>query len=377
MSVYKDEKLKTWFFVCRYKDTSTDKLIQKKKRGFTTKKEAKQVELTFLQDIEDNNASNHRTLKLSALCTNFINYKQINVAKKTYQSFKYDIDRFIITFFGDVPVKKITPLKINEWKLWIDNLTYNKNGEKQNYSTGYKNDAIILIKSIFSFGYKHKLINDDPTTMLQKFKKTFDDYDKNNIFSLKDFDIFINEVDSFIWKLFYTTLFQTGMRKGEIRAIRWKDIKDKVIEVNKSLGQQSCVDFKFTLPKTKGSVRKIEITGRLYDLLLQHKETQRTYYGFNDEWFVFGGNRPISTTQIDRVKNNAIKSANAKGFNIPYVRIHDFRHSHASILISERVNITYVSKRLGHSNIGMTLEVYTHLINELAETEAQKIEDIF
>ena len=183
------------------------------------------------------------------------------------------------------------------------------------------------MKSIFSFGYKHKLIDDDPTTMLQKFKKSYDDYDKNNIFLLKDFDIFINEVDSSIWKLFNTTLFQTCMRKGEIRAIHWKDLKDKVIEVNKSLGQQSCVDFKFTLPKTKGSVRKIEITGRLYDLLLQHKETQHTYYGFNNEWFVFGGNRPISTTQIDRVKNNAIISANDNGFNIPYVRIHDFRHS--------------------------------------------------
>ena len=64
-------------------------------------------------------------------------------------------------------------------------------------------------------------------------------------------------------------------------------------------------------------------------------------------------------TSIERIKNNAVKKAGVKK-----IRIHDFRHSHASNLIGEGMDIVAVSKRLGHSNVEMTLSVYTHLLNK-------------
>ena len=73
----------------------------------------------------------------------------------------------------------------------------------------------------------------------------------------------------------------------------------------------------------------------------------------------FGRLKPLPQTSIDRVKDNAIKEA-----KVPRIRIHDFRHSHASNLIANGVNIVAVSKRLGHSDINMTLKIYTHLIQK-------------
>ncbi len=81
--------------------------------------------------------------------------------------------------------------------------------------------------------------------------------------------------------------------------------------------------------------------------------------GFTNEWFMFGRDKPLVLASIDRAKEVAIKKAGVKR-----IRIHDFRHSHASNLIASGVNIVAVSKRLGHSDVNMTLKVYTHLIND-------------
>lgn len=80
---------------------------------------------------------------------------------------------------------------------------------------------------------------------------------------------------------------------------------------------------------------------------------------FDDDWFVFGGIKPLSPTTIARKKDNYCKEAGVKK-----IRIHDFRHSHVSLLISKGVPITAISKRLGHSNIEMTFNTYAHLIPE-------------
>ena len=80
---------------------------------------------------------------------------------------------------------------------------------------------------------------------------------------------------------------------------------------------------------------------------------------FDDSWFMFGGRNPLPRTSIERIKNKAISQAKVKK-----IRIHDFRHSHASNLIGEGMDIVAVSKRLGHSNVSITLQVYTHLIQK-------------
>ena len=74
---------------------------------------------------------------------------------------------------------------------------------------------------------------------------------------------------------------------------------------------------------------------------------------------MFGGERPLSRTRITNAKEIAIKRSGVKR-----ITIHDFRHSHASNLINEGINIVAVSRRLGHADVNMTLEVYTHLFKK-------------
>lgn len=82
----------------------------------------------------------------------------------------------------------------------------------------------------------------------------------------------------------------------------------------------------------------------------------KQYTDFNKEWFVFGNSLPFSETTIQEYKNKACKLAKVK-----QIRIHDFRHSCASLLINKGASIALVSKYLGHSNISITLNTYTHM----------------
>jgi integrase len=80
-----------------------------------------------------------------------------------------------------------------------------------------------------------------------------------------------------------------------------------------------------------------------------------SYNNFNDNFFVFGGEKPLAPTSIDRYKKKACDKA-----NIRPITQHQFRHSHATLLVDNGFPITTVSKRLGHSKVSTTLDYYVH-----------------
>ena len=86
------------------------------------------------------------------------------------------------------------------------------------------------------------------------------------------------------------------------------------------------------------------------------KEEVSKEYGFNDDYFVIGDAFPVASNTITSRKNRNCKLA-----DVPQIRIHDFRHSCASLLVNNGANITLVAKYLGHSKIEETLNTYTHL----------------
>lgn len=102
-------------------------------------------------------------------------------------------------------------------------------------------------------------------------------------------------------------------------------------------------------------------------LLNDLKEYYKKYVGFNDSWYIFGGLIPLSRTTIGRKRDEYCKKAQVKR-----IRIHDFRHSHATLLVSNGLPITAISERLGHSETSMTLNIYSHAVPE----DEKKITDL-
>lgn len=108
-----------------------------------------------------------------------------------------------------------------------------------------------------------------------------------------------------------------------------------------------------TLPKNATSVREISLDKSLIGLL---KNKHKMIGGYSENFIVFGATKYLADETVRRHQRKYTQLANVKN-----IRLHDFRHSHASWLINNGANIVLVAKRLGHKDTQMTLNTYTHL----------------
>ena len=180
---------------------------------------------------------------------------------------------------------------------------------------------------------------------------------------------------------FCTKLLDFIMR-GELRGLQWKDIdlERKTLSVRKQITDRcgTVKKFKFVVPKTQNSIRTLKMPETLVNSLKKTKLEAKQLNGFNENYFVAGDAFPINSNALADCKNTNCEKAGVK-----QIRLHDFRHSCASLLINKGANIQVVAKYLGHTKIEETLKTYSHLfistldeiINVIDTLEDNKTDD--
>ena len=138
--------------------------------------------------------------------------------------------------------------------------------------------------------------------------------------------------------------------------MRWSDIDGSYLSVKRSLTQKLHGRDVETPPKNRSSIRTIQIPLPLMAILSDHKKRQEKLFSFDEDNHILGDGRSLRDTSI---QNRNILYAKLAG--VERIRIHDFRHSHASLLANMGINIQEVARRLGHSKIEMTWNTYSHL----------------
>ena len=181
-------------------------------------------------------------------------------------------------------------------------------------------------------------------------------------FTYDEFKKFISVEEDLQHKTMFEILYYCGLRKGELRGLQWKDIdlNKKTISIKRQITDRggTVKSFQFSSPKTKSSIRTLPLNKVLLNDLKTLKNEMSQIHGFNNDWFVISDAFPISGSSIADIKNRNCELAGVK-----QIRIHDFRHSCASLLINNGANVTVVAKYLGHTKIEETLNTYTHLFN--------------
>lgn len=164
---------------------------------------------------------------------------------------------------------------------------------------------------------------------------------------------FLSEWDYYV---FFVIAFYTGLRKGEIHGLQWGDISKGYLSVKRSISQKLKGGDRETPPKNTASIRTLQMPIPLKKILDEHKKRWKQYEGFNSTFKVCGGTKCLRDTSIE---NHNKKFAQLAG--VKKIRIHDFRHSHVSLLANSGINIQEIARRLGHSKIEMTWNTYSHL----------------
>jgi integrase len=335
--VYKDNKRNTWYIATRKRDIQGN-LKYIKKRGFKTRKEAQIAEASLILTMTEKK----QTFK--ELYFNYIEYQKNKLKPRSLQCMVSRFELHLLPYFQNKDITKINTKDIVEWQ--------NIMNDKQ-YSAKYKNVIHTHLSSILKYACQHYGLKQNVASIVGGFK---DDKVKNKIefWTYEEFEQFISAVDDLTYKTFFSLLYYTGLRLGEALALNWNDINNDTLSVNKTISQRLGV---ITSPKTKSSVREVLMPLKVVNLLKEHYNKESSIKGFEDKWFIFGGFRPLAETTITRKKDHYCKLANVKR-----IKIHDFRHSHASLLINKGANPTIVAQRLGHSDIAMTLNTYSHMM---------------
>jgi len=183
--------------------------------------------------------------------------------------------------------------------------------------------------------------------------------------------------DSPYYALFHTALF-TGMRRSELLALRWRDIDFHQIYVNRSLHHLKDGSYVFTQPKSAKSRRTVALSPSSTLTLAEHKERQkgiRAMLGISlkddDSIFSTPEGKPLRPNTVSRAWTMLAARAGLK-----VIRLHDARHTHASLMLKQGVHPKIVQERLGHASIQITLDTYSHVAPGLQEAAAESFDKL-
>lgn len=270
----------------------------------------------------------------------------IEISKSTLYNYKKD-SKYPINFFGGKNVMEITRDDIIEFI-------------NTEISKGYAGSTIYSIfkgvKSTFEWLLNNGYIDDNPCYKIPLPKKN---YKEINPFTVEEIQkILAISMPDWV-RLAIEIAWRTGMRKGEIFALKWNDIdfKKGFIQIRRT---QSIYGGKMEIkePKTKASKRSIMIDEYLMNLLLDNRKISSSEYVFSTSKGTIKIPHDLSCKRFQTVCKKA---------GVPKRRFHDLRHTHATILLSEGVHPKIVQERLGHSNIKVTMDIYSHLIPGIQE----------
>lgn len=337
-----------WYFT-KYKNG-----VNHTSKKYLTKEECAKAESKFI--LKNENPINKR---FDLIAEEYFDDLKKYRKESSIESYINAYNNHIYPYFKSSYINSINTLDIKNWTEKV---------EKTGFKVMYLNKIYSILKSIFDYAIKNYGLDYNPVAAVGRFKekKEIKPDDKKIRYITKDeFDKFIEVVDDPLWHTFFMTLYYTGARKGELLALTWNDIdfNSNEIIINKTLYTK--IKGKITITPTKNYInRKIKMSKTLKEELYSYYLKQKQYTDFKESWFIFNGSTYLPLTTIDRYKHKYfIKSG------IHEITIHEFRHSHVSLLINEYIKsgqtdttkfFLMMSNRMGHS-IEVMQKTYMHL----------------
>lgn len=359
MSVYKSAKKtsdgRCWFFKVQYSTYNDDTRKTHTSKKYATEAEALKEEKIYL-DFMEKNKNVPIDMTFQELFDSFCEFKKDKVKFTTFQTYEDMYKHF--KCFSKVRCVDYNIMQYEEWKKKI---------RRKKFSTRHYNDLVKFWKAILNYGTAWYNFN-----FLSTYRKMTNFTNPNErkkemlFYTFAEFKQFLSVEEDFRFHCLWETLFYCGLRCGEARGLTWDnlDFKSKTLSVTKQVqdpprGSGSDLHYIITNTKTKTSRRKIPMCDLLCNDLLKYKESIMDKPEYSENNFVFGNDYGKIPYIAFAVRTRSKKIADLAG--VKKIRLHDFRHSCASLLINSGGNVTLIAKYLGHSEIEETLNTYSHM----------------
>jgi integrase len=216
------------------------------------------------------------------------------------------------------------------------------------------------LKRILDYAARRGLISENPVNRLERGERPRIGRREMRILAREEIDALLQAVIPSYRPVIATAIF-TGLRQGELLGLTWADIDfgNAVVHVRCQLDRSGAR----TAPKTPQAYRQVLLMPSLAQLLREHKVAS-AFSALGDPVFASLSGRPVNYRNVTRRGfAAAVDKAGLDRPGEPRLRFHDLRHTFASLLIAEGLNIVYVSRQLGHATPAFTLNVYSHLFD--------------
>ena len=334
MRAEKDKKTGKWLIQYRYTDWQ-GKRRKSTKRGFATKREAEEWLRNFLTT---QNAD--FDMKFEEFWKMYCADMETRLREHTMRTKKYIVELKILPYFGKKRVNDITAADIRQWQNELI---------KKGYSPTYLKTINNQLSAIFNYAVRYYDLKSNPCAKAGSMGKS--KAEEMDFWTGEEFTKFIDSVmNKRLSYMAFMTLYWTGMRLGELLALTPKDIdlEKRTISITKSYQRLDKKDV-ITPPKTPKSKRVITIPEFL---TADIKDYMDSLYDLREDDRLF----PITKYFLEHEMQRGIKESGVKR-----IRLHDLRHSHASMLIELGFSPLEIANRLGHEKVETTLNTYAHL----------------
>ena len=352
------------------KDAITGESIRIKKTGFLTEQEALEsyFEVKLKAVRGEYEPLKNKRMQFKDLYQLWLKNYKGTVKESTYATTIRYFNDHILKELGTVFIDKLTVVKcqqaVNAWYIEAPR-TFKR--------------FIRYASNVLNYGVDIEVIQKNPMNKVTRHKTPVNTKPFTDFYTKEELNNFLECAEKYNFKyfIFFRVLAFSGMRKGECLALKWSDInfKTNTININKTVTTGLNNRLYLSNGKTINSIRLIDMDKQTMNLLkewqtIQQKEKFKLGMNFlNKDNFVFctAKNSIISVCKPDQW-NRAI----CKKYNLRRIKIHGFRHTHASLLFDAGVSMKDVKDRLGHSDIKTTMNIYTHVTKDKKEQTAIK-----
>lgn len=351
------------------RDPKTGKRQQKWFSGYRTKKEAQKDLTRILYELEKDALVIPSTDTLKEYLEYWIGQREPNLSPTTIYGYKAIINNHIVPELGNIKLNELKPLHIQEY--------YKKKLETLSNQTVLHHHR--LLRKALQDAMQWQLIKNNPADYMESPKtKRY----KAKVLDVDEIKKLLEALEGDRLEVPITLMLFLGLRRGELLALKWSDIdyKNKTITIQRNLVRagEDGTELIIKDPKTEESIRTIPISDNVLALLkkqeLKQKENKLKlgpYYKDSDFVFTTEEGELINPASFSRMFGDFLKKHNLKK-----IRLHDLRHTNATLMLKSNIPTKIASQRLGHSNVSTTLDLYSHVLKDMERETTEKIDEI-
>ncbi|MGH4049751.1 MAG: tyrosine-type recombinase/integrase [Clostridium sp.] len=365
---------KTYTIVLDIGRDDNGKRKQTTKGGYKTKKEAEKALSELIVKIEKGDYFVSENMLFKDYLEKWVNeYCINNLTPKTIKTYNQLIETYIAPKLGNIKIDKLKPLDLQSFYNYLQN------------DLNLSGTTALHCHEVINVSLKHavqwQMLNRNIATSVQRPKKAKKEM---LVLTAEQTNMLLERLKNLSLYIPVLLAVTTGLRRGEILGLTWKnvDLDGGVIYVVNQLQKIDGV-FKLVPTKTAGSKRKIAllpytipILRNLRKLQIEHKLLLGSEYNKLNLVYPQVNGTPYDPDYISRHFLRTMDVISAE-LEIPKIRFHDLRHTHATLLLSRNVNPKIVSERLGHCGISITLDTYSHVLPDMQKEAADTLNNLF